>query len=210
MTESTKNTWGAITGVIVAIVVIVIIVLSVKHKQSATTPAGIVPNTTTTSSKSGKTTTTTTKTSSSTTSGALTAPGPGSAPVAPVVSTDGDHVGFIKSITTTNGVTKIVIDYVTLSSCPTGAVATTCVGGYQVSNDSTYLRTFPVSATAPITVQTFSTDKTGQYNFNQNMTEYVFASLFNTPLPHYNPKNIVYNISLKNQEVISISEVYKH
>lgn len=106
---------------------------------------------------------------------------------------NGKHIGYIKSIDSKN---NLSIDYVQwVSPC------VACMNGFDVVNDNTKLRSFPILDTAQIKLQTYSHNSSGGFNWNQVVSLPIFKNALNS--------NLLYWVTLKDGKVIEITEQYR-
>lgn len=130
------------------------------------------------------------------------------------VKNDGKYIGFIKNISSKNGISSLIIDYVQwITPCVPNASIDYCLNGYTVKNDNLLLRTFPISKDVQVKLQTYSHDTYGNYNWNQIVPFSEFATALNDSYilmnPPYPAQGLLYWITLSNGVVTTITEQYQ-
>jgi len=118
----------------------------------------------------------------------------------------------LKSISTQNGTSSLVIDYVQwISPCVADASTSYCMNGYAVVNSNSQLRTFPIASDVQVKLQTYSIthDSSGNFNWNQIVPLTVLAEALNNQTGMYPAKNLLYWITLNKGVVTDITEQYQ-
>jgi len=117
---------------------------------------------------------------------------------------NGQHIGYIKNLTDTDGAYSMTINYVQWTSCKN------CPDDYSLTNTNTKLRTFPIAANAAVLLQTYSHGATnGNFNWNQMVSLSDFAAIFAHPMNDYTATRLLYWITIKNGTVTNIVEQYQ-
>jgi len=146
---------------------------------------------------------------------------------------NGKQIGYIKSVSSSDGNYSLKIDYIQwVSPCVANSETSYCMNGYEIVNTNPLIRTFPISNNATIKMQTFSHNASGNFNSNQVVSLPLFEGIINgTVIPNYldpsqnpgaglNPYTPIYNtgsttnkgipfwITLNNGVITDITEQY--
>lgn len=119
---------------------------------------------------------------------------------------NGQHLGYIKSVSFNNGDYSMKIDYVQwISPCPGELGEFECPNGYKIVNSNSLLRTFPISNN--ITVTSLTEPGAGLYNNGpQQISLNSFHNLFKSNTLWTD--SIPFWITIKNGVVTEIAEQY--
>jgi hypothetical protein len=125
---------------------------------------------------------------------------------------DGQYIGLIKFLTLLPDSTNysLGLDNVEWVNC--GGSDEDCPNGYQITNNEEEILTFKISPRVKIKLQTYSHQVSGNdignYNWNEDIALEKFASLFNES-GNYDPKNLLYSVTLKDGAISEITEQYQ-
>ena len=98
---------------------------------------------------------------------------------------NGQHIGYIKSVSSPSGNYSLNIDYIQwITPCVANPTTSYCMNGYEVVNSNPLIRTFPISSSAVIKMQTWSHDVNGNFNYNEIVSLSLFKGIINgTSIP---------------------------
>ncbi len=121
---------------------------------------------------------------------------------------NGKHIGYIKNIFSQNGDFYLTIDYIQwITSCQPNPQIGYCMNGFAIANNNPLLRTFKISNGAVITMQTYSHDPSGNFNYNEIITLSALQNLLSQSNTYWTT-TIPFWIDLSNGMVNTITEQY--
>lgn len=123
-----------------------------------------------------------------------------------LISTTEKAIGYIKNIYEKNGKNYLDINYIQwLNSEECKSKNIFAPNGFCILDQNTEIRTFEISNDVEIFMQTLSHAADGNYNLNEKINYKKFKNIFTTS---QNQTNVPYNIELKNNIIIKITEQY--
>jgi len=120
---------------------------------------------------------------------------------------NGQHIGYIKSISQNNGNYYLVIDYIEwITDCvPDGY---NCMNGFEIVNNSSTLNAFTISNNATVIMQTLSHTGDGEYNWNQQISLSELQNVINGSSTPWYSQSIPFWIELQDGVIMKITEQY--